>query len=236
MKSLSRWPDGRRAAAFHGIAFAVLSAAIFPAVAPDLHPTLGSNAESVLAFHAAHRLPFLIANYLGVVAMLPGLVKVAYLAARFRQAEEKGGWLWILVLASGIFALAIGTADLMTFQTIPFLAKPGLEVGAKVLSDLASSGFALFLVAEAGFTFAIVWATIATRALPRWVAWVGIPVGGVALIGSLGSVWTPGVLAGGGVISCIGLGAFLVWFAGIDLVFLGFLNASETSVEAVHDV
>lgn len=214
-------PLGNKIAGICGIIFALLSAAIFPAIFPNFPPPLGGAADDIVAFHQTQGLAFMIANYLGVLAMIPGLIKLSYLVKVFRLAEKQDDWLSLFVLSSGIFAFAIGTCDLIFFQTLSFLAEPELKVGAKALSDLASAGFALFLVGQLAHAMAIVWATIATRALPKWVAISGCFVMVFSFVGSLGAnLSQPAFLAGGGDMSGIALGVFLGWYAALDFYFL----------------
>lgn len=214
-------PQGNKTAGVCGILFALLSAAIFPVLFPNFPPPLGGNAEDIVAFHSAHPLPFLIANYLGVLAMVPGLVKLSYLTAIFRRADRPDGWLSWFVLSTGVWAFTVGTCDLLAYQAISFLATPELQAGAKALSDLASAGFALFLIAQFGFVVAIVWATFITRALPQWVAVSGCVVALFSLVGSVGAnLSQPIFWAGGGPMSGISLGVFLGWFVMLDLYFL----------------
>jgi hypothetical protein len=207
-----------RLAGWGGVLFVVLSGVIV--VVSPLWPPLGAPAAEVVAYHRAHRLPFLIGNYLAIAAAAPSFFQLAYLARLVRRAEGDDAWLWIGVATSGAVAHAVGAAVLIVYQAVPFELEPGQEAVAKGLSDLAGVGFACFLLALVGFVLVTSWAAYATRALPRWYAHLGVAVAALALAGSLGAIWTPTWLAGGGVASCVAVSAFFGWSLVLSLLFL----------------
>jgi hypothetical protein len=226
--STSRWPKGRQAAGLAGIVFGVLSAAIFPAIYPDFPPPLGGAASEIVRFHGAHGRDFLIGNYLGLLAMIPGLFKLSYLVRLFRMHEAAESTKSLFVLCTGVFAFGVSTCDLLVFQAIPFVARPGLDAGAKAVSDIAFAGFAIVLIGLAGFMWAIAWANEERWVLPRWLTRAGIPLGIVSLAGSVGAcISAPSFWAGGGAMSSICLGAFLVWFFLVDLALLGVTKTGD---------
>lgn len=212
---------GNGTAAVCGLIFAAFSAAIFPAAFPNFPPALGAAAADIAAYYASHGHAFRIANYIGVLAMPAGLVKITYLAEVFSSSGSSGRLPSRLVFGSGLFALAVGTGDLVAFQAVTFPSDPGFASATKAVSDLASAGFALFLVAQFTHVAAIAWAAAATGALPRWVSVTGAIVAAVSLAGSLGANFShPTFFSGGGPMSGIALGVFLAWYSVLDLHFL----------------
>ncbi len=128
-----------------------------------------------------------------------------------------------------MFAHAVGTCDLMVYQAIPFLAESKLEAGAKALSDVASAGFALYLVGQSGVALAVAWANKASRVFPQWLTVLGYPVAALSLVGSFGAVVTSSrFVAGGGPLSGICLGVFLTWYASLDIVLVARPSASQS--------
>ena len=209
---------GAKVAGWAGIVFLVLSCVVV-VVSPSW-PSLGATQGEVVAYYRAHRLPFLVGNYLAIAALIPGFVQLGFLVGVFRRAEGEGGWLWIVVLGSGVAAYALGGAVLVVYQVIPFELEAGQEAVAKGFSDLGGAGLALFLLAQLGYVLAVTWASVATRALPRWHAALGVGVAILSLTGSLGAIVTPPLLAGGGPGSCVPAGAFFVWNTVIAVIFL----------------
>ncbi|APR76137.1 Hypothetical protein A7982_01484 [Minicystis rosea] len=196
-------------AGWGGIAFAILSGAVL--ILSPFWPPLGASSAEVVTYYRAHRLPFLIGNYLAILASVPSLAQLAYLTRLFKRAEGDEGWLWIAVLSAGVIAHAVAAVVLTVYQVIPFALDPGQEAVAKGLSDLAGVGFALVFLPMLAFVLATTWATYATGVLPHWYGHLGIPVSVICLIGSAGSIWAPPLLAGGGLISCVCVGVFVTW-------------------------
>src|SRR5262245_57764551 len=112
-----------RLAGWSGIVFSILSLIVIPlAVTPP--PALGSTADGFATWYSEHRVGFLVGNYLGIAAFVPGFVQLAVLAARIRAREPASGWLAALVLASGTFTYAVFACSLVAFQALPFLVDP----------------------------------------------------------------------------------------------------------------
>ena len=218
------WPEGHRVAGIAGIAFALLPAvtlfAVFPAVGPAALPPLGATPAMVAAYHASSGTGVLIGNYLGILAVIPGLVKLAYLSALIRKKEPADGWLWLLVFGAGMFMFGLGALVLVAYNAIPFSASFGLTASAKALSDLGQGAFAFLMLAVLALTLSVSWAILKTRALPRWVAMFGIVASVVMFIASLGAIWTLPFLVGGGPMTNLTFLVFLTWFASIDVVLL----------------
>src|SRR5262245_27400105 len=105
-----------RIAGVSGIVFSILSLIVVPLVATPASstpPVLGATAEGFAAWYALHRTGFLIGNYLGILAFVPGFVQLAVLAAHIRAREGASGWLAPFVLGSGAFAYAVLACSLV---------------------------------------------------------------------------------------------------------------------------
>src|SRR5688572_11022238 len=99
--------SANRLAGWAGIVFSVLSLIVLPlALPPPPPPALGANGAAFGTWFADHKLGFLIGNYLGILAFVPGMVQLAVLAARVRRLRGEHGWFSSLILASGAFCYA----------------------------------------------------------------------------------------------------------------------------------
>src|SRR4051812_33871242 len=96
----------RRLAGAAGILFAVLSLAVIP-LSPEIGAPIGSSADELVGYYIRHRFGFLLGNYLGVAAFLPGFVQLVITSSWIRRREEPHGWLGSLVLATGTFAYSV---------------------------------------------------------------------------------------------------------------------------------
>jgi len=217
----------QRVAGWCGIAFTVLSLIVIPFTASgDVPlPALGGSGEAFARWYAAHKAGFLVGNYLGVAAFIPGFVQLAVLAALFRKhddQEEDERWLGAFVLASGTFTYCVFACSLIAFQALPFLVDPASPQATLAMGTLASVWFSLDGIAAVPFLLAVGWATLATKSvLPRWFASFTWVVVALAIVMSLGSIWIePAWLAGGGPATMLGFVAFFVWTGVLSFVML----------------
>jgi hypothetical protein len=217
-----------RIAGWAGVAFFVLSGVIV--VAAPFWPPLGASAAEVVTWYRAHRMPFLVANYLAMVAAVPSFIQLAYLCMLVRRAEGERGWLWIAMLGSATLAHAMGALALTVYQAVPFQLAAAQAAVAKGLSDLAGVAFAMFLTVLAGFLGVTAWALFATKVLPRWLAQATIPMAVVCFIGSFGAIWEePRWLAGGGFFTAATCSTFFVWCLIVAVLFLRMKEPRKSS-------
>ena len=208
-----------RAAGWGGVLFVVLSGAIV--VLSPFWPPLGAPADVVVDYYREHRMPFLVGNYLAAAAAIPSFLQIGGLVMLIKRAEGERGWLWIAVLSSVVLAHAVGALALAAYQVVPFELGPGQEAVAKGFSDFAGVAFAFFMAVLSAFVALTSWAVLETRVLPRWYAFLGVPIAGACLAGSLGSIWSePAWLAGGGILDATATSAFFLWCLILALLFL----------------
>ena len=221
-KSEGEPQGGREArwAGWAGLAFSILSLIVIPMVAaPAMNPpVLGARGAVFVAWYQAHRAGFLLGNYLGIAAFIPGFFQLAVLAARVRRLEGPNGFLSGLVLATGTFTYGVFACSLALFQVLPFVVEPA---SAEALGWLASVWFALDGLAAMPFILAVGWAALQTGALPRWLVRGSLVAAALALVMSLGGVTaSPAWLAGGGEATFAGFVAFFLWTGAISVAML----------------
>jgi hypothetical protein len=207
-----------RVAGVCGIVFVVLSAAI-AVTAPPL-PTLTAGAAEVGAYYSAHQGGFLAGNYLGAVALVPGLVLLAFLVQGIRSAEAPGGAVWLLAaLASGVgFASALFLlALLQATGVVAPTAEPGT---AKALSDVSNIAFGMSLLPLGAMVGSLSWGFLATGVLSRWIGCAGLVVALVNLLASLGTVILTGPMAAGGPATLVAFIALVGWSLWVSIAVL----------------
>ncbi|MBL0196272.1 MAG: hypothetical protein IPQ09_19010 [Myxococcales bacterium] len=213
--------DERRASrvgGYCGLGFSALSLVVIPLVALPAAPpaALGMSGEAFAAWYAAHRTGFLVGNYLGIAAFVPGFVQLAVLAGRtrLREGAREGALRWLsgFVLASGTFTYGVFACSLVAFQAMPFLIDPKTPQAALTMGTLTSVWFALDGLAALPVLLAVAWAVAATGVLPRWVVWFTGVVAALALVMSVGALLdAPPWLAAGGPATFLGFVAFFGW-------------------------
>jgi hypothetical protein len=213
-------PRAFRLGGWAGIVFSILSLIVIPLVAVPVAPlpALGAPGDSFVAWFQAHRTGFLVGNYLGIAAFIPGFLQLAVLGARVRNVEGPDGFLASLVLTTGTFTYAVFACSLALFQVLPFLVDPQ---AAQALGWFASVWFALDGLAAMSLVLAVGWAALRTGVLPRWLVSTSWIVAAIALVMSLGSLTaTPAWLAGGGPATFGGFIAFFLWTGALAVAML----------------
>jgi hypothetical protein len=209
-------PCMNRLGGLAGLAFVALSGVIV--VVSPFWPPLGTAPDAVHAYYSAHRLPFLVGNYVALLAIVPSFIQLAVMVRLVQRAEGEGGWKWITVLSTAIVAHALGGLALVIYQAVPFDER---------LSDLAGVAFATSLIGLGSFAAFGGWAITSTRALPAWCGWLGYPAAALCFFASLGSIWSePASLAGGGLISAAAAGVFFAWCLAVSVALLRAGDAS----------
>jgi hypothetical protein len=210
-----------RVAGWSGIVFSILSLAVVPVVLSPAPPSVGAPGAEVAAWFDAHRVGFLVGNYLGILAFAPGFVQLAILVARIRRAEGEEGWLASLVFGTGTFAYAVFACSLVVFQALPFLVAPHLNAAIEAMGSFAAVWFSLDGLAALPFIVAVAWAALATNVLPRWFAHFSWVVAALAFVMSLGAFTSrPAFIAAGGALTGLGFVAFFVWTFVLAILFL----------------
>jgi hypothetical protein len=211
-----------RLAGWAGIVFSVLSLIVLPmALPPPPPPALGATGAQLATWFADHKLGFLVGNYLGILAFVPGLVQLAVLAARVRRLQGPNGWFSSLILATGAFTYAMFACSLALFQVLPFLVDARQHDMAEAMGSLAMVWFALDGLGALPLVLFVGWAGRATGALPKWFAPYSWLTALLATVMSLGALTTqPAWLAAGGPVSGLGFIAFFVWTGVLGGVFL----------------
>jgi len=210
-----------RIAGWSGIVFSILSLAVLPVVISPAPPAVGVPGAEVAAWFDAHRTGFLIGNYLGILAFVPGFVQLAILVASIRKAEPEGGWLAYLVFGSGTFAYAVFACSLCVFQALPFLVAPHLHLSIEAIGSLAAVWFSLDGLGALPMILAVAWAGRSTRVLPGWFTYFSAVVGVLAFVMSLGAFASqPTSIAAGGGTTGLGFVAFFVWTFVLGVLFL----------------
>ena len=211
-----------RLAGVAGIVFSILSLIVFPLVlTPPAPPIVGQSGAEVAAWFEGHRTGFLIGNYLGVAAFLPGFVQLTVLAARVRRAESEDGIFASLILTTGTFAYAVMACSLVAFQAMPFLLAPHLRASIEAFGSLTAIWFALDGLAGFPLVVVVAVATNVTGVLPRWFARATYVVAGVLLAMSLGALTTtPAWLSAGGAVTGVGFIGFFLWTLVLGVIFV----------------
>ena len=211
MREDSGFARERRIAGAAGILFAALSLIVVP-LSPEIGPPLGANADEIAGYFLRHRAGFLLGNYLGIAAFLPGFIQLVIVSSWIRRREDPHAWQGHLVRATGTFAYAVGAVVLILFQVVPFLVEGEGRIGMLGLASLANVAFSLFVLAAMPLLASLGWATLVTGVFPRWFGYASLACALGAIFVSLGALMTePRWLAAGGLATGVGFFGFFLW-------------------------
>ena len=165
-----------------GIAVGVYLVAF--ALTPAHAPNSGSAGIQILHYATIHRTPLLVSDLCFALALALLMVFAAGLYRVIRRGEGEHGWLALASLASVVAAAGIFGAGTALFMVVAYRPATNPAV-ARAFWD---AGWLAYN--SSGFAFGA-WITIVTAVallrpvLPRWIAWIGIPVALISLVGPL---------------------------------------------------
>lgn len=156
------------------------------------------------------------------------VVFLARLHAALRDAEGPGAWLPGLALAGGVTTVAIKLGSAAGIVVGLSVALPGEQ--AQLLLRLGNAAFLVAAMTSGLLVLGTAGSALASGLLPRWLALVGLPLGLLAVLGSL----APSSLDGTPGVAGFLLG--LLWLGGIGAL-LACRQQPATRIagrEAVH--
>lgn len=184
-----------RAAPLTGVLFGV-TFAIGLFTAGDVPPVDASGAEVIDHYDDAGPVFAAVA-----AAGLSGVLLLFFAGAlRGRLRDTGPEWLATVVFGGGaVVATGLGLFGMTQFALIDAAELDQPEV-AQALNILDNDNFLPVMVGLTTMLLATAWRTLTTRALPRWLGWVSLVLGVVALAGPAGfvafllfPVWTAAV-------------------------------------------
>lgn len=205
---------GKPVAVLGGLA-AVLFVVAF-ALTPTHAPNSGSTGAVIAHYATSNRGQLLAGLLLLALSLALTTVFAACLYRMIRRAEGKDGWLAVASLASilgGAGMFGGGIALLMTATFRP-TADPAV---LRALWDAGWIAFNLSGFAFGGWIAIVAAATLSTRVLPAWTAWIGIPIALINLIGPLAVKMGTGAFSPEGSFALIVGVTFPVWLLAISL-------------------
>ena len=173
-------------------------------------PKADAPAREVLAFRSGHRSQALIYAYLFGIGLMLLTWFGAALRLRLRRAGDSSA-LPDMVLAAAVWIAAADAINVGVTATAAFRA-PGLDARtAQVLADFGNVGFALLGIPFAVLFGATAISAMATRALPRWLVWLGALTAILNLLKPITMFARSGALAPNGALTLVPLIPIWVW-------------------------
>lgn len=170
-------------------------------------------------------------HQVGVSLELLGFCLMAVFVARLftvlRDAEGPGRWLSGLALVGGLTTLAVKLGSAAPF--VVGLAVTDLPAEqARLLLDLNDAAFLIAAMTSGLLVLGTAGCALGSGLLPRWLAVLGLPIGALAVLGSL----APTSLDGGPGVPGFLLG--LLWLAAVSVLLA--VRRAPSSADAISRV
>jgi hypothetical protein len=170
--------DWGRWASLTGVVFAVLL--FVGAMVSGNTPDSDASAQHVVSFYETHRSSQQASIFLIAYSIVFGLFFAAALRSYLRGRAAEGALVGLGV--SGMTVLAVGAATIagLNFAAtdVPGKISPGAE---QALNVLQNDVFFALLIGAGVFLIGNGLAILTSLALPRWLGWVAVPLGVVAV-------------------------------------------------------
>ncbi len=213
-------------AIFGGITVALYLAAF--ALTPAHAPNSGSAGTQIVDWAAAHRSRLLASYLILAVGLAVLIVFAAGLYRVIRRAEGKDGWLAIAALASAVGGAAIFGAGTALFMVVAY--RPATDPA--VARAFWDAGWLAYNSAGFGFVAWIALVVVATlrhRALPRWTAWIAVPVALISFVGPFAVQTGSGPFSPQGWFASVVALTFAVWLIAVSLAVWRPTRAAATA-------
>jgi hypothetical protein len=195
---------------------AVVAYLVAIALSPPHAPSSGSTGGQIVHYATVNRNRLLASDLLFAIALAVLMVFVAGLYRIIGRAEGENGWLAIASLASVVAGAGIfgaGTALFMVVAyrpvTDPAVARAFWDAGWLAYN---SAGFAFV-----AWIAIVVAAALRHRALASWIAWIGVPVALINLVGPFAVTAGTGAFSPQGWFALVVGLTFAVWLLTISL-------------------
>ena len=207
-------PIGRAVGMIGGITVVAYLVAI--ALTPAHAPNSGSTGIQIVRYATINRNQLLASDLLFAIAVAVLMVFVAGLYRIIRRAEGEDGWLAIASLASAVAGAGIFGAGTALFMVIAY--RPATDPA--VARAFWDAGWLAYN--SAGFAFVawiaiVVVASLRHRALPPWIASIGVPVALINLVGPFAVTAGTGAFSPQGWFALVVGLTFALWLLTISL-------------------
>jgi hypothetical protein len=209
----------RRWDAATGIIAAVLL--VVSLALPGAPPKADDSLSQISSFFSDQRDQIVGGDFLLGLGIAFFIWFLAALRSRLRAAEGGESGLSTAALAGALVGIALLMAGVAVVNALAFRATGGADPNVvRLLFDLSNSLFAMVSFPMAVFAAAASISAARTGALPTWLAWVGLLVAVLQLLGGLSLIATHGFFQAGGAFGFIGPLSLLVWIVLLSVVLM----------------
>lgn len=193
-------------------------------------PTLEASAPEIVKYSTEHHSATLIAAFLFATTAPLFTVWTGALAARLRDAEGEGAWLYLVFLGGSIVALAVLTSVSFIWMALSGRGWTAGEGIAQTLSDIANYGYIFTGFGSVVFVGAAALVMMHTGEVARVMGQLGLLVAAIQVIYLFTAFFTGGLMVGGGPVTIAGFSLLGLWLLGVSVMMIVRAPASRKTV------
>jgi hypothetical protein len=213
--------SGRNASIAGGVA-GIIGWVVFGvafALAPT-PPTLEASATEIIRYSTEHHRETLIAAFLFATTAPLFIVWTGALAARLRDAEGEGAWLYLVFLGGSTLALAVLTSVSFIWMALSGRGWTAGEGIAQTLSDIANYGYIFTGFGSVVFVGAAALVMMRTGEVARLLGQLGLLVAAIQVVYLFTAFFTGGLMVGGGPVTIAGFSLLGLWLLGVSVMMI----------------
>jgi hypothetical protein len=195
-------------------------------------PTLGASAAYITRYWTEHHSATLISAFLFATTAPLFTVWAGALAARLREAEGAGAWLYLTFLAGVTLTLAVDVSASFIWMTLSGRGWTLGDATAQTLSDITNYGYIFTGFGSVAFVAAASVVIIRTGELARTLGWLGLVVTATQVIYLFTAFFTDGLMVGGGPITIAGFSLLGLWLLAVSIAMIVRAGDRENSVSS----
>jgi hypothetical protein len=183
-------------------------------------PTLGASAAEIARYYTEHRSGTLGSAFLFATVAPLFAVWAGALAARLRDAEGEGAWLYLTFLVGVSVTLAVDVCASFVWMALSGRGWTLGDATAQTLSDIANYGYIFTGFGSAAFVGAASVVMVRTGEIARTLGQLGIVVTAIQVIYLLTAFYTGGLMVGGGMLTIAGFTLLGLWLLAVSIAMI----------------
>ncbi len=183
-------------------------------------PTLGASAADIARYYTENHHGTLIAAFLFATTAPLFTIWAGVLAARLRDAEREGAWLYLAFLAGVIVTLAVDVAASFIWMALSGRGWTAGDATAQTLSDIANYGYIFTGFGSVAFVGAASVVMIRTGEIARTLGQLGLLVAAIQVVYLLTAFFNDGLMVGGGLITIAGFTLLGLWLLAVSIAMI----------------
>jgi hypothetical protein len=183
-------------------------------------PTLGASPADIVRYYTEHHSGTLGAAFLFATTAPLFTVWAGVLAARLRDAEGDGAWLYLAFLAGVTVTLAVDVCASFVWMALSGRGWTSGDATAQTLSDIANYAYIFTGFGSVAFVGTASVVMVRTGEIAQILGQLGLLVTAIQIVYLFTAFFTGGLMVGGGVITIAGFTLLGVWLLAVSIAMI----------------